>query len=72
MSNERDELVNTLGALFFDRGNVVPDWPDDERDLYREVSARSFTEARKAVEELRLQKAADAILSAGYRKEAGK
>jgi hypothetical protein len=44
----------------------------NERDLYREVSARSFTEARKAVEELRLQKAADAILSAGYRKEAGK
>jgi hypothetical protein len=70
--NERTELVNVLAALFFDRGNVVPDGPDDERDLYREVSCRSFTEARKAVEELRLGKAADAIIAAGYRKEAAK
>lgn len=59
-------MAEVLAEALYDRGGVVPDWPDDERDLYREVSCRSFVDANAAVAKLRYQKAEAALIAAGY------
>ena len=61
-------MAAILAEALYDRGPHVPDWPDDERDLYREVSCRSFREAQEAVKKLRFRKAAEQLAANGYGK----
>jgi hypothetical protein len=63
-----ERIREALREAARDRGRDVANWPDDERDLYREVSCKSFTLAQEAVFELRITKAAAAI--AGIVREA--
>ncbi|MFE7744414.1 hypothetical protein [Nocardia sp. NPDC057455] len=59
----RDQLAALLAEHLYDRGDYVPDWPEDERDLHRDPDAwNSFDERREKVQRLRFEKAADAIL----------
>jgi hypothetical protein len=60
----RELLHQTLSESLFDRGPNVREWPEDERDLHRNPDWSSFTERAAAVEALRFQKAADAVLAA--------
>lgn len=47
-----------------ERGNDVREWPDDEKALHRDHTKwNSFTDRHEKVVELRLQKAADAVLA---------
>lgn len=59
-------MAEVLAEALYDRGNDVRQWPEDERELYREASCISFSEAREAVAKLRFEKAAEALAEAGF------
>jgi hypothetical protein len=66
--NARDELIYILSESLTDRGVWIPEWPQDEQDLYHsfnKYSDQAKAERAEAVRALRFQKAADAILAAG-------
>ncbi|MDE1673811.1 hypothetical protein [Nocardia gipuzkoensis] len=65
---DRDRLVALLAEHLYERGDYVPDWPEDERALHRDMDAwDSFTERAAKVTRLRFEKAANAIIAAGWR-----
>lgn len=61
-------MAEMLAEALYDRGNDVRQWPEDERDLYREVSCVSFMAAHMAVAKLRFEKAAAVLAANGYGK----
>jgi hypothetical protein len=61
--NLRQRIIEAIRPQI-ERGNDVREWPDDEKALHRDYSAwDSFTDRHEKVVELRLQKAADAVLA---------
>lgn len=63
------ELAETLASELFERGQHVEDWPDDEKSLHRDSEQwTDFTDRANKVRELRFEKAADALLAAGWSK----
>lgn len=58
----RRDIAEILREHMAPRSNRVQDWPQDEQDAYH--NALSFTAGHEAVEEIRVQKAADAVWAA--------
>jgi len=59
----RDTLADLLETVFYDRGNNLANWPEDEAEAYRELGWSEGTAAARA---LVRRKAADVILAAGW------
>lgn len=71
--NARDELIHILSESLTDRGVWIPEWPQDEQDLYHSFNKydnQAKLDRAEAVRALRFQKAADALLAAGCSKTA--
>jgi hypothetical protein len=60
----REALAQMMVEHLYDRGEYVPDWPEDERILHRDGNQwNSFTERAEKVRQLRFEKAVDALLA---------
>jgi hypothetical protein len=57
----REELAKALSALYYERGNDVRTWPEDEAEAYRELR---WSEGSQAARDVINLKSADAILAA--------
>lgn len=62
-SPERTQLTAILSTSLFERGNRIPDWPADEAAAYR---VHRFQQGNEDARALRMSKAANAVLDAGY------
>jgi hypothetical protein len=61
--HDREDLARLLAEQLYDRGEYVPDWPEDEKTLHRDHTAwTDFADRETKVQALRFQKAADAVL----------
>jgi hypothetical protein len=58
---KREELATLLAEHMAERSNIVQNWPEDEQEAYH--SAPSFAHGNEAVERIRVQKAAEAVLA---------
>jgi len=64
----RDDLAEVLAYTLYERSQWVREWPADEAALHRDHNAwEDFAERAAKVRALRFQKAADAIISLGWR-----
>lgn len=65
-----EELEKILALVVYERGDDVREWPLDEATLYRKEKAWSFEHGRKKVRELILSKAANVVITAGWKSPA--
>ena len=61
-----DKLALLLAGHLYDRGSDVRLWPADEQALHRADHWRSYDERAAAVRRLRFEKAAKAVIAAGW------
>lgn len=66
MSSENEQLADLLEHLLFERGINVQQWPADELALHRHPGWICIPDRNEAVRRLRFEKAAAALLVAGW------